>query len=211
MAGASDITGVILAGGRGSRMGGVDKGLVEIAGEPMVRHVARVLAPQVGPLLLNANRSQLEYEARGFEVVEDRLADYAGPLAGMQAGLAAARTALVLFVPCDSPLLPEDLAPRMRQAMEDEDAAIVTVDDGERQHPVFALMRRDLHDSLSRFLEQGERKIDRWYAQHRTAVVHFANRPEAFLNVNRPEDRADIESRLGTGSPAARAARHTGG
>lgn len=192
-------------------MGGVDKGLVEIAGEPMVRHVARVLAPQVDRLLLNANRSQLEYEARGFEIVEDHLSDYAGPLAGMQAGLEAAQTELVLFAPCDSPLLPEDLVARLLRAMDDEGAEIVTVDDGERRHPVFALMKRNLHDSLSRFLGDGERKIDRWYAKHRTCVVSFVDRPEAFLNVNRPEDRADIESRLAPGNPAARAARHTGG
>lgn len=208
---AGGITGVILAGGRGSRMGGVDKGLLDVAGEPMVRHVARVLAPQVDRLLVNANRNQREYEALGFEVIEDRVRDYAGPLAGMHAGLAESATELVLFAPCDSPLVPEDLARRLLEALRRENAEIATVDDGERQHPVFALVRRALLASLAQYLESGERKIDRWYAQHRFEVVSFADRPEAFLNVNLPEERADIEARMAGGDPAARAARHTGG
>lgn len=191
-----DITGVILAGGRGRRMGGVDKGLTPLAGRPMVSHVIDALRPQVGALLINANRSEDEYARFGLPVVGDSVEGFAGPLAGMAAGLAAARTPYVVTAPCDSPLLPRDLVARLGQALRAARAQIAVAHDGERMHPVFALLDRRLLDSLHACLEAGERKIDRWFAGHDLAVCDFADEADCFVNVNDPDERSAIETRL---------------
>ncbi len=192
----TDVTGVVLAGGRGQRMGGVDKGLATLADKPMVAHVLEVLHRQVGAVMINANRSIDEYAKFGYPVVPDIIGDYSGPLAGMATALQNANTPYVLTVPCDSPLVAGDLAERLYTTLLNEDAEISVAHDGERMHPVFALMRRDLLPSLRGYLGAGERKIDRWFARHRLAISDFADEPDSFLNVNSPEERAALELKL---------------
>ena len=192
----SDISAIILAGGRGTRMGGVDKGLQPFDGVPLAWHAAqRLQAQQGGPLgeiMLNANRNLAAYEAFGVPVLPDTLTDYAGPLAGFLTGLEHCKTAFLLTVPCDRPLFPLDLAQRLAQALERDDAQIAMVSAAEddyqlRAQPVFCLLARDLLQSLQRFTQDGGRKIDRWTAQHRTVLVPFdapADDPRAFCNAN---------------------------
>jgi molybdenum cofactor guanylyltransferase len=190
------ITGVVLAGGRGSRMGGEDKGLVVLNGRPMVEHVVDRLRPQVGQLLISANRNQERYAALGHKVVPDLLTDYQGPLAGMAAALQAATTPYVVTVPCDSPLMGTDVVARLARALVRDDADVSVAHDGERTHPVFLMLKRSLLPSLLEFLNAGERKIDRWFARHRLAVADFHDCPETFLNVNDPQEHRALEARL---------------
>ena len=194
------ITAILLAGGRATRMGGQDKGLVELAGRPMIAHVLAALAPQVDQVLINANRNLDRYAGFGWPVVPDEDSGFLGPLAGLAAGLRAADTPLVLTVPCDCPLLAPDLAARLYFALEREDAEIAVPFDGERLQPVFALAKAELADSLKAYLDGGDRKIDRWFAQHRLATVDFSDRPENFVNVNDPDERAALELRLAAGA-----------
>ncbi|HUG97607.1 MAG TPA: molybdenum cofactor guanylyltransferase MobA [Gammaproteobacteria bacterium] len=196
------ITAIVLAGGRATRMGGIDKGLVELGGRPMIAHVLAVLAPQVERVLINANRNLDRYAEFGWPVVPDEDTGFLGPLAGLAAGLRAAVTPLVLTAPCDCPLLAPDLAARLYSALDAERAEIAVPFDGERLQPVFALVRRELGDSLAAYLGGGERKIDRWFAQHRLARVDFSDRPETFVNVNDPDERAALELRLAADSRA---------
>jgi molybdopterin-guanine dinucleotide biosynthesis protein A len=191
----TEVTGVVLAGGQGSRMGGVDKGLQPFRGKPMVAHVIDRLAPQVDELLVNANRNPEDYAGFGHRVIADEIAGFAGPLAGFERGLAHARGALVVTAPCDSPFLPADLVARLRAALEAEGAQIAVARTGEQAHPVFCLMRREVHASLQAFLASGQRKIDRWYEQLRVAEVAFDDEPDAFLNINTREELASLEPR----------------
>ncbi len=191
---ADHVTGVVLAGGRAQRMGGRDKGLVEIDGVAMVQRVIERLEPQVGTVIINANRNLDRYARLGYDVVRDGLDGYLGPLAGMLRALEVARTRYVVTVPCDSPFLPDDLVPRLLDGLSSE-AVIAVAHDGERMQPVFCLLRTDLLDSLRAYLDAGQRKIDRWFAQHRVAAVDFADVPETFVNVNTPEERAAVEAR----------------
>lgn len=192
-----DITGVVLAGGRARRMGGEDKGLVEVDGEAMVVHALRGLAPQVGALLINANRNQERYHALGgCDVVADAHTDYAGPLAGMASAMRHAATRYILTVPCDSPLLAADLGERLFGALAAEDAEISVAYDGIRMQPVFALLDCALARSIADYLASGGRKIDAWYAERRLALADFADSPDMFLNINTPEDRDTLEKRL---------------
>lgn len=190
------ITGVILAGGRATRMGGVDKGLVTVAGRPMVEHIIERLKSQTAALLINANRSHDQYARYDLPVVADRIGDYAGPLAGMASGLQSATTPWIISVPCDSPLVPSDLVARLWAARQQEQADLAVAFAEARMQPVFALLPRTLLPSLEDFLDRGERKIDRWFAVHKTALAHFDDSPEAFLNINTPEDRLALEQRL---------------
>jgi len=193
----SEITGVVLAGGRARRMGGEDKGLVEVAGRPMVEHVVDALRPQVKTLLINANRNLDVYRALGrCAVVADTLGDFAGPLAGMASAMQEAATTYVLTAPCDSPLVSGRLAELLYATLAAEDAEVCVAHDGERMQPVFALLRRDLHESIVAYLRSGERKIDQWYAQRRVACGDLSAYPDTFANINTPEDRRRIEARL---------------
>jgi len=192
-----DITGVVLAGGRGRRMGGEDKGLVRVHGEAMVVHALRGLAPQVGELLVNANRNQERYaELGGCDVVADADGNYAGPLAGMASAMQRATTRYILTVPCDSPLLIPSLGERLFGALAADDAEISVAHDGTRMQPVFALLDCALRQSIVDYLASGERKIDTWYAQRRLALADLADYPDMFLNINTPEDRVLLEGRL---------------
>jgi molybdopterin-guanine dinucleotide biosynthesis protein A len=187
------VTGLVLAGGQGSRMGGVDKGLAPFRGRPMVAHVLERLAPQVDEILVNANRNPEAYAAFGHRVIADEIPGFAGPLAGFERGLAHARGELVATVPCDSPFLPADLVPRLRAALESAGADLAVARTGAQAHPVFCLMRRAVHGSLEQFLASGQRKIDRWYAALAVVEVAFDDEPDAFANINTRDELADLE------------------
>ena len=191
----SRVSGVVLAGGQGSRMGGVDKGLQPFRGKPMVAHVVERLAPQVDELLINANRNPGDYARFGHRVIADEIPGFAGPLAGFERGLAHASGELVVTVPCDSPFLPADLVARLRAGLESGGAQLAVARTGEQEHPVFCLMRREVLASLQRFLGSGQRKIDRWYAALAVVEVTFDDEPDAFLNINTREELAQLEPR----------------
>ena len=184
---SQDVTGLILCGGRGTRMGGVDKGLQNHHGLPLALHALMRLQPQVGQVLINANRNLSAYESMGVPVWPDPMADYPGPLAGWLAGLEHCETPYLLTVPCDSPNFPLDLAARLAAALVEGAADIAmaaTTEDGRQQvQPVFCLLKSGLIESLVEYLNAGERKIDRWTAQHRCVQVLF-NDATAFANAN---------------------------
>jgi molybdopterin-guanine dinucleotide biosynthesis protein A len=192
-----DITGLVLAGGRGSRMGGVDKGLQNFNGSPLALHAVLRLGMQVGEVMVNANRNLAAYESMGVPVWPDPLADYPGPLAGLLAGLEHCETPYLVTVPCDTPNFPVDLVARLAQALADADAEIAmaaTLEDGRRQvQPVFCLLRASLIDSLVAFLHGGQRKIDRWTAQHRCVEVPFDD-AAAFFNANTADDLRQLQA-----------------
>jgi molybdopterin-guanine dinucleotide biosynthesis protein A len=209
---AQDITALVLAGGRGSRMGGVDKGLQAFNGSPLVAHALQRLLgdastpPQVGHVLINANRNLAQYAAFGAPVWPDAQDDFAGPLAGFLTGLAHCTTPYLLTVPCDTPLFPLDLAQRMAQALHAQQADIAMVgapernDAGEwqvRTQPVFCLLRRHLLASLQAFTQEGGRKIDAWTARHATVIVPFDRTGDdlrAFFNANTLADLRELET-----------------
>jgi molybdopterin-guanine dinucleotide biosynthesis protein A len=188
------ITGLILAGGQGRRMGGVDKGLQMLRGKPMVAWVLERLAPQVDEVIVNANQNAPEYARFGHRVVADRIGGYAGPLAGLQAGLEAAAHPLLVTVPCDSPFLPHDLVQRLRAALDQADADLAVAKTGAQPHPVFSLVRGSVLSGLSAFLERGGRKIDAWYAALKVVEVPFDDEAEAFSNINTREELRGFES-----------------
>ncbi|HET9579919.1 MAG TPA: molybdenum cofactor guanylyltransferase MobA [Usitatibacter sp.] len=190
-----EVTGVVLAGGQGSRMGGVDKGLQAFRGKPMVAHVIERLAPQVDEILINANRNAGEYGRFGHRVIADEIEGFAGPLAGFERGLAHAAHDVVVTVPCDSPFLPVDLVARLREAMVRHGAQLAVARTGDQAHPVFSLMLREVHASLREFLASGQRKIDKWYARLRVVEVPFDDEPDAFLNINTREELTKLEPR----------------
>ncbi len=182
-----EVTGLVLAGGRGSRMGGVDKGLQLHRGVPLALQAMLRLAPQVGHVMINANRNLGAYESFGVPVWPDALPDFAGPLAGFLAGLEHCETPWLVTVPCDTPDFPLDLVERLRRHAEAEDAEIALAacpqDGVQRAQPVFCLMRASLLESLVRYTHGGGRKIDRWTALHRAIEVPFDD-PRAFFNAN---------------------------
>jgi molybdopterin-guanine dinucleotide biosynthesis protein A len=183
-----DISAVILAGGRGTRMGGADKGLQNFRGMPMAMFTLMRLMPQVSEVMINANRNLSAYESFGVPVWPDSMSDYAGPLAGILTALERCETDYLVTVPCDTPLFPQDLVARLAEALEREDAEIAMAsapeEDGQmRAQPVFSLLKRELMESLVRFTQGGGRKIDAWTDQHRTVLVPFAD-AGAFRNAN---------------------------
>ena len=180
------ITGIVLAGGQGRRMGGVDKGLQLLHDKPMVAHALARLTPQVAEVIINANQNHAAYERLGHRVVRDEIGGFAGPLAGLHAGLKAASHPLVVTVPCDSPFLPGDLVARLHGALKGHDLAVAKT--GDQPHPVFALMKRDVRESLEAFLASGGRKIDAWYAALKVIEVSFDDEADAFRNINTLEE-----------------------
>jgi len=194
MAKPSPIVGAILAGGQAKRLGGIDKGLVEVGGRPLVAWILDVLAPQVDGLVINANRNGDRYRQYGFPVVPDRLPDHQGPLAGIAAVLAEVPPGgAALTVPCDSPSPPADLVARLSAALEAGESDLAVAHDGERLQPVHALIPAALRASLDAFLAGGGRKVERWLAGHRVAVVDFADCRDCFINLNRPEDLEHVQ------------------
>lgn len=177
------ITGLVLAGGMGRRMDSRDKGLVEFRGKAMVAHVIERLAPQVDSLMINANRSLLEYGVFGHPVISDEVSGFAGPLAGLHASLKHSVTPFIVTAPCDSPFLPMDLVARLYKALQENIAELAVAKTGDQAQPVFALYSATLLPSLTQFLESGGRKIDAWSSTHRVVEVSFADE-SAFANIN---------------------------
>lgn len=188
------ISGVILAGGLGRRMGNIDKGLQELRGRPMVAWVAERLGVQVDELLINANQNIDRYESFGFPVVPDQIPDFAGPLAGLHAALSAATNALVVTAPCDSPFLPADLVSRLHAAMVAAGADLAVAKTFDQPHPVFCLCKREVLPHLTDFLAGGGRKIDRWYATLKVVEVSFDDEADAFENINTRDELARFEA-----------------
>ena len=181
---SSPVTGIVLAGGQGRRMGGVDKGLQPLRGRPMVAWVIERFAPQVDEILINANQNLERYGALGHRVIPDEIRGYAGPLAGLHRGLTEAAHNLVATVPCDSPFLPRDLVARLRAALEQKQSDIAVARTGDQPHPVFCLCRKSVLPGLTAFLAGGGRKIDAWYASLKIVEVRFDDQAAAFSNVN---------------------------
>ena len=190
---ASLVTGVILAGGQGRRMGGVDKGLKVLRGKPMVAWVLERFAPQVDEVLINANQNLERYAALGHRVIPDEIAGYAGPLAGLHRGLTEAAYALVATVPCDSPFLPSDLIQRLRGAIYNTESDVAVAKTGDQPHPVFCLCRKSVLPGLTKFLAGGGRKIDAWYASLKVVEVAFDDQAAAFSNINTEEELRAFE------------------
>lgn len=205
---SADITAVVLAGGRGSRMGGLDKGLQHFNGVPLALHALQRLAPQVGRTAINANRNLAAYASFGVPVWPDstsmgELAEtYAGPLAGFMVGLQHCQTPYLLTVPCDTPLFPYDLAARLAGAMAEQSAefavACALQDDGQvRLQPVFCLMATTMLPSLQRYTQRGGRKVGAWLAQHKVATVSFTllgDDVRAFYNANTSSELLQLQS-----------------
>jgi molybdopterin-guanine dinucleotide biosynthesis protein A len=194
----AQITGLIVCGGRGTRMGGADKGLQSFMDMPLALHALMRLAPQVGEVMINANRNLAAYESFGVPVWPDPIADYQGPLAGWLAGIERCETPYMAVVPCDSPCFPSDLVQRLTEALVREDADIAmaaTHEDGRVQaQPVFCLLKTSLLESLLQYLNAGERKIDRWTARHRCVQVVFED-VQAFANANTLEELQRLQPR----------------
>ncbi len=185
----SDLTAVILAGGRGRRMGGKDKGLLEFDGRLLVEILINSLKKQLPKIVINANRNQSRYESYGYPVITDELEDFQGPLAGFASSMTVVETKYILTLPCDGPLLADDFVERFVETQDATGATICVAHDGERLQPVYALIDTRLLASLELFLQSGERKIDRWYAQHAYVQVDFSDQQAMFQNINTPEDR----------------------
>lgn len=190
---SSPVTGVVLAGGQGRRMGGVDKGLKVLRGKPMVQWVLGRFAPQVDEVLVNANQNLDAYGRFGHRVIPDVISGFAGPLAGLHRGLSEAQHDLIATVPCDSPFLPADLVTRLHSALETEQAVLAVARTGDQAHPVFCLCRKSVLPGLTAFLESGGRKIDAWYAALKVAEVAFDDQPAAFSNINTDADLRSLE------------------
>jgi len=192
MISSKDITGLILAGGRAQRMGGIDKGLIPFHDKPLIESAIAKLKPQTQSIIINANRNLTKYAGYGYPVIMDETPDFSGPLAGFSVGLRACKTPYLLTAPCDSPLLPNNLAQNLSAEMEREDFQLVYASSKEADgkvwaQPVFCLMRANLQDSLASFLLKGDLKIDRWFKELRSSTVIFDD-PQVFANVNTPEE-----------------------
>ncbi|MCL1043362.1 molybdenum cofactor guanylyltransferase MobA [Shewanella marisflavi] len=190
------IDAVILAGGMARRMGGNDKGLVELNDRPMIQHAIDRIKPQVKQILINANRNQSRYAEFGYPVLSDEDSGYLGPLAGMITALGQTQADYLMVVPCDCPLLPTDLVQRMLSAIQAEGAEMAVASDGKREQPVVLLMKPALRESMKAFLDAGERKIDFWYAKHHCVVCDFSDQPNAFVNVNTPEQKQQLSEAI---------------
>lgn len=193
---APQIDAVILAGGMARRMGGNDKGLVDLNGQAMICHTLDKLSSQVDNIMINANRNQAQYEQWGYRVFSDEDSGYLGPLAGMVTALKQTQAEYLLVVPCDCPMLPDDLAKRLLAALTEKNADIAVASDGEREQPVVLLLKPQLAASMQAFLDAGERKIDFWYRQHQVAIESFADQPNAFVNVNTPEQKQQLAQQI---------------
>lgn len=190
------VTGVILAGGRARRLGGIDKGLLELAGKPLAVRVAEALAPQVSAVVINANRNLDAYAALGYPVIADRIPGYQGPLAGIASAMESVSTPWILTAPCDGPFLAPDLRERLAEVLaapaEGPRAELAVASDGATLQPVFALLPVVLAASIRAYLGAGERRVAGWCAHHRAAVADFSDRPECFANINTAAEAADL-------------------
>jgi molybdopterin-guanine dinucleotide biosynthesis protein A len=191
------ISAIILSGGRATRMGGIDKGLVSLQQKPLIQHVIERLTPQVDEILINANRELPYYQTFGYTLLQDEVKDFLGPLAGFSLGLQHAKHDYVLTVPCDSPLLPLNLAQRLMTALVEHKAEIAVATSGGSTHPVFCLCKKTmLLPSLTAYLQQGERRVSAWQKKQQYVEVDFSDCNEAFTNLNTFEDLAALELKL---------------
>ena len=193
---SKDITAVILAGGRGKRLQGQDKGLVELNHKPMVQHIIERLKPQIDTIIINANRNHTRYAAYGYPVISDELSDFQGPLAGVASAMQSAKTSYILTLACDAPLLPHDYVARMLKilnASNHHDKTIVIAHDGKTLQTVHALIPVALLSNLQNYLTQGQRKVELWYKQHHMEIADFSNYEDAFSNINTQEQHQSIE------------------
>ncbi len=191
-----NVTAVVLAGGLSRRMQGQDKGLMELNGKLMIRHVLDALSGQVSDILINANRNIECYQALGHAVVQDQTTDYRGPLAGIACALPHIDTELLLCVPCDAPLIARPLARRLADTLYTSPCDIAVAHDGNRLQPVFCMLRKTVQDSLQNYLQRGGRKIDTWFSMIGYRTADFSDCPDMFVNINRPQDHALAESHL---------------
>lgn len=194
----TNTTGVILAGGKSSRMDGIDKGLALIEGQPLVAYVIQSLEPQVETILISANRNQAQYRTYGYDVIEDVLGEFYGPLSGILSAMQHVKTEYILISPCDSPLLPADYAKRMYTALKSNSKNISVAHDGDSMQPVFSLISCKLNSSLNEYLESGKRKVADWVLQQNPAIADFSDCPDIFFNMNTPEDKLQLETLLST-------------
>jgi molybdenum cofactor guanylyltransferase len=192
----NNVSAIILAGGQANRMGGIDKGLVPLQNKPLVQHVIERLTPQVDEILLNANREIARYEAFNLPILQDDNPDFIGPLAGFSLGLQHCAHDYLLTVPCDSPLIPDDLAARLMKVLLEKEADIVVAKSGGYVHPVFCLMKKTVLPSLISFIEQGERKVSAWQKSLNYKEVEFNDCDDAFVNVNTFEELAALALKL---------------
>ncbi len=179
-------------------MGGLDKGLVLFQQKPLITQVIARLTPQVDKIIINANRELETYQAFGYQILQDEIADFAGPLAGMQLGLKYANSEHVLTVPCDSPLLPLDLATRLQDALIGHDADIAIVSSDGNTHPVFCLCKKSVLSALNNYLNHGGRKVSVWQQSLNHVYVDFSDCAEAFTNLNTQQDLTNLEAKLQT-------------
>ncbi|MCK5726367.1 MAG: molybdenum cofactor guanylyltransferase [Thiotrichaceae bacterium] len=189
------ITAIILAGGKGRRFSGNDKGLVLFKGKPLIKHLLVAMKPQVSSLLINANRNQETYAGYGYPVINDVMSDYQGPLAGFSVTMGQVDTSHIITLPCDGPFISSSYVERMRVALNQSDAELAVAHDGTRLQSVHALIPIALKDSLDKFLERGERKIGCWYRHHKIVKVDFSDSPELFQNINTAEQLTELESK----------------
>ncbi len=187
------ITAVILAGGGGRRMGGRDKGLLSLHGRTLIQHVLERLSPQCDSILININRNQADYAKFGYPLIEDSLPGGLGPLVGLLSALEHSHSDYVLSVPCDTPSLPQDLVVRMLDSLKQNHAEVCTVDDGERLHPVIMLVKHSLKENLRHYIDSGGRKVHDWYYSTNHCAADFSEQPQAFININTPEQLSDQE------------------
>ncbi len=204
MPGADQITAVVLAGGMGRRMDGVDKGLALLNNREMIAYVIDVLQPNVEEVIINANRNLEAYGKYGVRVIGDSLEGYQGPLAGVEAGMSQAKTEWIFTCPCDSPMQSGELLPEMWKQLSATDACIGLAHDGERTHPVFSLLNTSLLASLRQYLDDGQRKIDRWFAQHNMLELDCRDYATSFININTEEERLSAETALQNSSVCGR-------
>lgn len=189
------ITAVILAGGKGRRMDGKDKGLIKFDDKPLIQSVIEKLQPQVAHIVINANRNTSDYESFGFPVIPDVVKDFQGPLAGFLSAMESVTSKYIVCVPCDGPMLSDDLVNRLATQLLREHADIAVAHDGNRLQPVYALLSTHLQESLKQYLLSGKRKIDHWYASHKVAIVDFSDTPDTFININTCQERDALQSK----------------
>jgi molybdopterin-guanine dinucleotide biosynthesis protein A len=189
-------TGVVLAGGRGRRMGGLDKGLMLFHGRPLVAYSIDALKAVADHVLVSANRHVDAYAELGYPVIADADDQFDGPLAGLLSAMQNAKTSYVLSVPCDCPLIRGELLGRLYTTLRAQKAEVCVAHDGERVHPVIMIVQRSLAPSLADYLAAGERKVETWLRRHRLVLADFRDHPEVFVNVNTREDLARLQDCL---------------
>jgi len=190
---STDITAVIIAGGRGSRLGGLDKGFMLYNNQPFIATIITRIKPQVADISINANRNQARYARYSYPVFSDISHDHQGPLAGFVSAMQEVKTPYIITVPCDAPRLPHDMVFRLCNAQHKQQTEIAIVHDGQRSQFLHALLPVALQNDLLCFLQQGKRSVGQWYRQHRIALADFSDQPHAFMNINTAQQYQQLE------------------